>query len=96
MNFYIIISGIIIGFLIAKFFSGKKEGKQGILKSIKFSINKFNIHLHHWLIGSIILIALLIFKFYNDLVYGLIMGIIIQGLTYKDFNKIIYRKKSDQ
>lgn len=93
MNFIILIVGIIIGFLIAKFFAGKKEGEQGRLKSIKFDINKLTIHLHHWLIGLAILALLMSLKFYNDLVYGLVIGIIIQGLTYKDFYKIIYRRK---
>ena len=93
MGGYILIVGTIAGFLIAKFFAGNKEGEQGRLKSIKFDIKKFTIHLHHWLLGLMIIILLASLKFYNDLIHGLLAGVIIQGLTYKDFYKIIYRRK---
>ena len=93
MNTYIITLGIVIGYLIAKFFSGKKVGEQGRLKSLKFDVKKYTIHLHHWFIASIIFILLVALKFYNDLIYGILIGLIIQGLTYSDFYKIVYRKK---
>lgn len=92
MNYYILIIAIIVGYFIAKFFSGKKEGKEGIFKSIKLNIGKYTIHLHHWLLVLILLIILLLIRFYNNLLYGLLIGIMIQGLFYKDFDKIIYRK----
>jgi hypothetical protein len=95
MNFLILTTSIIFGFLIAKSFAGKKEGDQGIIKSIKFKTKNKTIHLHHWLISSIILLFLLLIKYYNDLIFGFLIGLIIQGLTYKDFYKIIYRSKSN-
>ncbi len=94
MNIYILILGILIGFLIAKIFSGKKTGEEGKIKSLKFNVKNFTIHIHHWFIATLILVLLVLIKFYNDLVYGFLLGLIIQGITYPDFYKIIYRKKT--
>lgn len=85
--------GMVIGFFAAKLLSGKKEGKQGRLKSLKFNIKEYTIHFHHWFIATLILIILILLNFYNDIIYGILIGLIIQGLTYKDFYKVIYFKK---
>jgi len=82
----------IVGFATAKIFSGKKEGKQGRIKPLQFQTKKYTTHIHHWLLGTIILGILLIFNYYNEIIFGFILGIILQGLTYKDFYKIIYKK----
>lgn len=74
-----------MGFIIAYIFSGKKEGKK---PRLILERNKYNYHIHHWIIFSAILIILLIVKYYNDIIYGIIIGIIVQGLTYRDFYKI--------
>ena len=89
---FLIMPGIIIGFVIAQFFSGKKEGVQGRIKSLKIVVGKYFIHLHHWLLFLIILSILIILNYDNTFVYGIVIGIIFQGLTYSDFYKIIYRK----
>ncbi len=91
MNIFIIILGIIIGFLVAKFYSGKKEGDPGLFR-LKFNTKKYTIHLHHWLLATLTLIILFPFNFYNNIIYGFLIGLIIQGLTYKDFYKIIYKQ----
>ena len=90
MNILIILCGIIIGFYIAKLFAGNKEGEEKEIHSIQFNIGKYHIHLHHWISATIILIILLIIGFYHDLVYGFLFGLIIQGLTYKDFYEIVF------
>lgn len=59
-------------------------------------MGKYTIHLHHRFIAIIIFIGLIIIQYHNNFIYGLLSGIIIQGLTYNDFYKIIYRKKSKQ
>ena len=70
MNFLIIV-GIIFGFLLARFFSGKNEGEQGILKSIKIKIAKYVVHLHHWLLFLIGLSILIALDYHNNLIYGM-------------------------
>lgn len=91
MGTYILFLFMIIGFFIAKFFSGKKSGEQGILKSIKYKTQNYTFHFHHWAISLTIIIILFILNFYNEFIYGFLIGLIIQGLTYKDFYKIIYK-----
>ena len=92
MNLLLLVLGIVIGFFVAKLDSGKKEGKEGSIRALKFKINKYTIHLHHWFIASLIIILLISLNFYNDFIYGILIGLIIQGLTYKDFYKLIYSK----
>lgn len=98
MNLYMFILGTIVGFFIAKLFSGRKEGEEGLFKSLKFNIKNYIIHLHHWLLALLMLIILAVVDFYMDLIsghliYGILLGLIIQGLTYRDFYKIVYTKR---
>ncbi len=93
MNIYIVIFGVVISFCIGVFLSGKRNDRPGKIKSLKFNVKKYTIHLHHWFLSSVIFISFVILKFYNDLIYGILIGLIFQGLTYKDFYKIVYLKK---
>lgn len=93
MDIYIIVLGGVLGFLAARFFAGKKAKEQGRVKSMKFHIGKYILHLHHWLIALAVLTALAALEIYDGLIYGLLAGVIIQGLTYKDFYQIFYQKE---
>ena len=92
MNFLILCTGLVFGYLIAAFCAGKREGEQGRFRSLIFKTKNYIIHLHHWFIAIIGLAILLSFNFYNNLIYGLLIGVIVQGLTYKDFYRIAYRR----
>jgi len=92
MNLLLLTLGIAIGFFVAKLDSGKKEGKEGSIRALKFKTKKYTIHLHHWFMASLIIILLISLKFYNEFIYGILIGLITQGLTYKDFYKIFYKK----
>jgi hypothetical protein len=81
------------GFFVAKFFSGKKEGQEGHLESLKFRIGSHILHIHHWLYGSIILLLLWFIGFYNDIVFGFFTGLVLQGLTYRDFYFVYYTEE---
>ncbi len=91
MDFLILSTGIVFGYLVAAFFSGEKEGRRGKFGSLIFKRKNYVIHLHHWFIAGIGLAILLSFNFYNDFIFGLLIGIVVQGLTYKDFYRLIYR-----
>ncbi len=82
--------GFAIGFLIAWIFSGKKEGEK---PRLILQTKKYNYHLHHWMIFLLILIILIAMGYRNEFIYGLVIGIIIQGLTYKDFYEIRAKSK---
>ena len=94
MNYIYLIIGIFLGYLVASFLSGKKAGQKGIFKSLIIKTKQYKLHLHHWIISLIILIILLIFKYYNNFIYGILIGIFIQGLTYKDFYKIYHNRRA--
>jgi hypothetical protein len=91
---YFFISAI-IGFLIAKIVCGKYEGDKPE-RSLRFSISKYYLHIHHWIYCSVVLIILSILKFYNPFIFGFLMGITIQGLFYKDKFVILYKKQDYQ
>lgn len=93
---YIVI-GIVIGFIFAKTMCGHHEHQQGILKSLIFHYKKNQIHLHHWLMGLMIIVTLPLFKLMHDhlwkiidyLILGFAIGMFLQGLTYKDWKEVI-------
>ncbi|MFA5953564.1 MAG: hypothetical protein WC812_03150 [Candidatus Pacearchaeota archaeon] len=93
MDYPYFIIGFVLGFIFAYLLSGKKSGEKGILGSLKFNFKNYKIHIHHWIISLAILIILIAFKYYNYFIYGILIGIFVQGLTYKDFYKIIYKNK---
>lgn len=91
MSIFLLVSGIIIGFLFWKLFAGKYEGDKSE-RSLSFLIKNYYVHIHHWF-WSLILLAILFFlNIRNQFLYGFLIGSIIQGLTYKDWYLIIYRK----
>ena len=86
---FVLILGVLVGFFLAEMLSGRREHEQGIIHSIAWDTKKYNIHIHHWIIALLALLVLVLLDYYNDVVYGLLLGILIQGLTYGDFYKVI-------
>ncbi len=91
MNLLILLLGIVIGFLFWKIVAGKYRGDK-LEKSFRFSVRNYWIHIHHWLWSSILIAVLFFLNIRDLLLYGFLIGSIIQGLTYKDWYIIIYRK----
>jgi len=87
--------GVILGYFLAKFFSGRETGFPGKIKSIVFNIGKWRIHLHHWLCGLGILISLFFINLpLPQFSFGLLGGFIFQGIfCYSDWSKIIIKQK---
>lgn len=81
----------VMGFLTARFLSGKTEGQQGKVKSVRIRSGDSIVHIHHWLYGAAALGSLLALGSRNRVVMGFLAGVIAQGLTYKDFHKIVYK-----
>lgn len=88
MNYFLIVLGVVIGFLCGMFFAGKSVGQKGRLQSLTFKIKQYTIHMHHWIIATVMLFVLVFTHFYNDVIVGFLLGLIVQGLTYSDFYRI--------
>ncbi len=81
----------IVGYGAAKFFAGPRAGVEGRVRSWIFRIHGYYVHIHHWMWGSAALGLLLLMHFQNVFVYGLLTGITIQGLNYRNRFTIIYK-----
>jgi hypothetical protein len=99
------IFGVFCGFIVAAYCSGRETGEKGRV-SLKIRFRDYFLHFHHWICASIALIATHEYfenHFWNHqdfqiFLYSFLIGLIIQGLTYKDFYKFVYRaddKKED-
>lgn len=89
--------GVVLGYFLGKFLSGKQYGQSGIIKSIAFNIGNYRLHLHHWLIGLGILISALSFNFspfFSQFSFGFLGGVVFQGIyCYPDWYKILTKSR---
>jgi hypothetical protein len=81
------------GFLLAKRLGSKETGKRSKIPSLAFCLAKYKIHLHHWLISTVVMAAAL-FKgpwlLPSELFYGFLSGIALQGIyCYADWHRIV-------
>jgi hypothetical protein len=94
---------ILIGLLVALFYSKVFLPKHtGFLPRIHLTIypilyegmvlipisNKKAIHIHHWIICLGLILLLSFFKSFG-IIFGIVLGLFIQGLLYKDSLNII-------
>ena len=73
--------GLILGFVCAKAVTPY---------SPKLLTEKY--HIHHWMWGTLILCLLLILDIEDDRVIGIFTGIVLEGLSYKNWK--IWRDKN--
>ena len=88
-----LLASLAAGYVAARYFCGKNTGAPGRVPSIKIPVMDRVVHIHHWLYSSFAVIA---FRgtWQNHLyVLYFLFGMIIQGLTYEDFHKIVYKKE---
>jgi len=93
-GYFLFLIGGLWGYFSAKFLAGKKEGEQPkIFKSLIIKIKNWQIHLHHWLYSTLIIILGIILKLpiiNNELFLGFLLGVIYQGINcYQDWKLII-------
>jgi hypothetical protein len=91
LSLALVIISTAVGYEIAKFFAGKHESVEGRLPSVIFRVQEYKVHIHHWMWSSAIGVVLLLLQFRNVLVYGLLVGITLQGLHYRNRFRIIYK-----
>lgn len=94
MQYLLLVSNFTLGYWLCKKFSAKNAGGKNWrgFPSIRIKIGKgYVIHIHHWLYAA----AALFFMIHDpqvSLAYtGLPAGFVAQGLTYRDFHRILYR-----
>ena len=84
------------GYFIAAYCAGKEMGQRGKVPSLKFKVNNYTVHLHHWLYASFIVVAFPATMSIHITLLFFFVGVIAQGLTYRDFYKIVYRHPADR
>ena len=91
---FLFTTGIVIGYLLCKVFCNLFV-ENGKIESIFIDYGKWQLHLHHWIMGIMILaIVWVIDYFYLPTFFaGVICGVIIQDIyDYNDWHKVIVRK----
>ncbi|MBM3131624.1 MAG: hypothetical protein FJZ95_01140 [Chloroflexi bacterium] len=93
---YVLVAFGIVGFLIGKYGGGKREGIEGRIRSIIIPMGKLRLHLHHWLIGTIMMLVCWVqgLSVYipPEILYGVIGGFAWQGVyCYADWHRVVYR-----
>ncbi|MBI5220272.1 MAG: hypothetical protein HY978_00340 [Candidatus Liptonbacteria bacterium] len=92
MEYLLLVGNAAASFLCCRALAGKKAGERGRLPSLRLRFRGYVIHFHHWLYAAVALIILFHqFPMLNLAYVGLPAGVLAQGLTYKDFHKVIYR-----
>lgn len=88
--------GIIFGYFLGKFISGKKPGERGLIKSIVINFGNRKLHLHHWLLSLGILLSNFWTSFslpFPQFSLSFLGGLMIQGIIcYPDWHRIFIRK----
>ncbi len=90
--------GIVIGYILCRFFCNVFV-KNGKIDSIFIDYGKWKIHLHHWIMGIIILaIVWIIDYFYLPTFFaGAVCGMIIQDIyDYNDWHKVILKNPNNE
>ncbi|MBZ1348311.1 MAG: hypothetical protein KYQ20_00865 [Candidatus Nealsonbacteria bacterium] len=91
--------GTLFGYFITKFLSGKQTGCPGKIKSIAFNVGDYRLHLHHWLLGLMVLIFALWHQFlpFPHFSFGFLGGLIFQGIfSYSDWRRVLIKKDKNK
>lgn len=93
ISFQTFLAGV-FGYFFTKILAGKKPGETGKVKSVIIELEKWKIHLHHWLIALGIIFFNFYFNFlpYQQFSLGFLSGVVFQGLSYPDWYKIVVKK----
>ena len=91
-------TGIVIGYVLCKIFCHLFVNK-GKINSIFIDYGKWQLHLHHWIIGIMVLaIVWVIDYFYLPTFFaGAVCGMIIQDIyDYNDWYKVVVKNPEHQ
>lgn len=77
--------GLLIGYLGGRFFTKKIIDDKSRLKPVIFNIKGWQVHLHHWFVGAVAVLASLILGFPENFTagyYGILGGLILQDIYW--------------
>lgn len=80
-------------FIVSSHFSGHHEGHKRE-KGLYFNIGEYTLYIHHWIWMSVFLVLVIYLNFINMFILGVLLGGIIQGLTYRDRFIVFYKTKN--
>ena len=87
--------GIVLGYIATRIFH-KKITEKGRLKPIVLDFGKWKFHLHHWVMGGLILLPIWLggwFQFLPNFFLGMLGGLVFHDIySDKHWYKIITRK----
>ena len=83
MEFAIYSIGLLLGYVIARF----------VTEQTKIHIRVKGLCLHHWILAFLLMTGLFLFEIYNTVVWGLLTGVALEGLSRKNWS--IRDKKRD-
>ncbi len=93
LSYYLVFLGGFLGYAGGRVGGGRRTGVPGRFKSSIFPWGQRELHLHHWLIASVIVIISGIVGFHlvnSQLFYGSFVGLAAQGIyCYDDWHKIV-------
>jgi hypothetical protein len=81
----------IAGFVLAGLI-GEAEGRPARVKSIRIKVRDYTVHVHHWLYASMAFFALPSSTGHRTVIEAFLVGVIVHGLTYRDFYKVVYKE----
>jgi len=88
--------GLIVGYWMTKYFF-KKTWDKGRIGPIFLNLGRWQIHLHHWLMGVLVLYLIgnmHLFPVFPKIFLGAIGGIIFHDLYFdKEWYRIVLKKK---
>ena len=92
---YLFTLGIVVGYLLCKAFCAVFL-ETGKIESIFIDYGKWQLHLHHWIMGAAFLaLVWVIDYFYLPTFFaGVVCGVIIQDIyDYNDWHRVIVKKQ---
>lgn len=87
--------GIIIGYFLCRLYC-QVFVENGLVDHVMIDLGKWKIHLHHWMMGIIVLavVGIVDYFYLPALFLGFICGIILQGIyDYSNWHKVIIKKE---
>lgn len=95
---FLFTGGIILGYFLSKIFCNV-FWKKGRVSSVWLDYGTWQVHLHHWIMGFMVLGAIWVIDFFYLPTFfaGVIGGIIIQDIyDYNDWYKVVFKKAEYQ